>query len=282
MTVPFLGLPEDRLSYSACRVAVVPVPFEASVSFGKGTAAGPQAILEASTQVELFDAILSKSYPENAIFTLPAIETDRYDVLDERLYSLTRRILDDRKFPIILGGEHSISVSAARAFRDLYPNALVIHFDAHADLRDSYQDRTWSHACALHRIRDLGLQSISIGIRSMSEDESVLIREQNIFHTTPEHPDFWNRLETAFSSASGPAWMTFDVDGFDPSVIPSTGTPEPGGLTWLDVMRVFRMMRDSRIDLKGADFVELAPIPGIHHPEFTIARLIHRFILMFV
>ncbi len=282
MTVPFLGLPEDRLSYSACRVAIVPVPFEASVSFGKGTAAGPQAILDASTQVELFDAILSKSYPEDGIFTLPAIETDRYDVLDQRLYDLTRRILDDRKFPIILGGEHSISVSAARAFRDLYPNTLVIHVDAHADLRDSYQDRTWSHACAMHRIRDLGLQSISIGIRSMSEDEAVLIREQNIFHTTPEHPDFWNRLETAFGCASGPAWMTFDVDGFDPSVIPSTGTPEPGGLTWMDVMRIFGMMRDSRIDLKGADFVELAPIPGIHHPEFTIARLIHRFILMFV
>ncbi len=282
MTVPFLGLPADRLSYDAGRVVIVPVPFEASVSFGKGTAAGPQAILDASTQVELYDAVLSRIYPEDGIYTLPAIETDRYDVLDERLWEQTRQILNDHKFPIILGGEHSISVPAVRAFRDLFPGALVIHVDAHADLRDSYQDRTWSHACAMRRIRELGLQSISIGIRSMSEEESALIRDENIVHTTPEHPDFWNHLETAFGCASGPAWLTFDVDGFDPSVIPSTGTPEPGGLTWMDVMRILTMMRDSRIELKGADFVELAPIPGIHHPEFTIARLIHRFILMFV
>lgn len=282
MSLQFLGVSEEQVSYEMARVIVLPVPFEASVCFGKGTALGPHAILDASSQIELYDTVLKKSYPETGIFTMPPIPDHLdYAQMASQVTHETRAILSSGRMPIILGGEHSVAVPAVCAFSEIYPAATVIHIDAHADLRSSYQDRTWSHACALRRIREFNLRTVSIGIRSMSEDEAIVVRDESIFQTTIETEDFWAVLGAEFASLNGPAWLTFDVDGFDPSVIPATGTPEPGGLSWFDVMRIFKMMRSSKLTLIGADFVELSPIQGLHHPDFTIAKLIHRFVLMF-
>lgn len=276
----FLISQPPRDGYAGARIIVLPVPFEASVTYGEGTADGPAAILKASQQVETFDLYFKKELPETAIFTLPAVRSTRhYEEMAEMVRSRVLEILTDRKHPVILGGEHSVAIPAIEAFHTIHPNGCVIHFDAHADLRDHYRQNAWSHACTLRRIRDLGIQTLSVGIRSVCREEWDLILKNNIPFASPEQPDFWETLNRHLTSFTGPAWLTFDVDGLDPSVIPATGTPEPGGLTWQEVMRFLDLLAASRIRVIGADIVELAPAPGLHLADFTTAKLAHRIMI---
>ncbi len=278
----FLGFDPNTVSYDAARVVLVPVPYEASVSYGTGTAAGPAAIIDASMQVEFYDTLYQKEYPHMGIFTREPIHPDSsYQQMACELNQCVASILKDRKFPLVLGGEHAISVPAVDAFADRYPSPIVIHFDAHADLRNEYQGNPWSHACAIRHIRKRTQHTVSIGIRSMSSEEADLARTENICLLMPEKRSFWADVEQTIQRLSGPAWLTFDVDCFDPMVIPATGTPEPGGLLWPDIMQIIHWLSESSVQILGADVVELAPIPGIHAPDFIIAKLIHRMILAF-
>ena len=282
MTNQFLGYPPEAVDYLKARAVVIPVPFEASVSYGEGTALGPSAILAASAQVELFDSLLQRSLPDFSVFTETAVNCDHgYDCMASELQARVTRVLEAGKMPVVLGGEHSLSVSAVAAFAGLYPGGTVIHVDAHADLRDSYEGKKWSHACAMRRIREFGLQTVSIGIRSMSEEEYHLIQKEGITVISSEIPDFLREVKVAISRLQGPAWLTFDVDGLDPQILPSTGTPEPGGLSWRETMNLLQIIQDSVLEMKGFDVVELAPIPQMHHADFTIAKLIHRMIMAF-
>jgi agmatinase len=272
----FIGLdreppkPEDALFH------IIPVPCEKTVSYGEGTAKGPKAILEASLQLELFDGI---SIPaDHGVYTHPPVDCGGtiHQIL-EKISQAVSRVLTLKKLPVLLGGEHSITPGAACELKSRLGEFGVIQFDAHADLRDSYLDDPNSHACAMRRLLDLGIPIFQIGNRSMSIEEYRFREDLQIGHLdagviaqngVPEIilPDsFPDRI-----------FITFDVDAFDPSIIPSTGTPEPGGLTWYDVMKILDRLLPGR-KIIGMDMVELAPIPGLHAPDFTIARLLYNF-----
>lgn len=272
----FIGLdrrppePENALFH------IIPVPCEKTVSYGGGAANGPRAILEASLQLELFDGIGIPA--DSGIYTHPPVDcSGPMDAVLQNISEAVAGVLRLQKIPVLLGGEHSITPGAIPEMKSRYPELGVVQFDAHADLRDAYLDDPNSHACAMRRILDIGIPIYQIGNRSMSIPEYHLRQELEIGHLDasviarngiPE-----NILPDAFPRN---IFITFDVDGFDPSVVPSTGTPEPGGLTWYDVMKLLRILVQERT-VVGMDFVELAPIEGLHAPDFTIARLIYNF-----
>lgn len=272
----FLELDIRPVSYEEARVHIIPVEMEKSVSYGGGAAAGPRAILEASLQLEAFDG---RSVPGQAgMHTHAPLKCEAAAVVDDlaAISAEVGGVLQKNGLPVILGGEHTVSLGALKAFVDSGRKIGVVQFDAHADLRDSYEEDPFSHACVMRRVHDLGLPFVQIGIRSLSEDEYIFRRTHDIKH-----------LDAADLYAEGiPAevlpwdfpehiYITFDVDCFDASIMPATGTPEPGGLTWYQVMDLLHKVVSGRT-ICGFDVVELAPIPGMHGPDFTAAKLVYK------
>jgi len=256
---------------------VIPAPYEKTVSYGRGAALGPDAVLRASSKLELFDCFSQPS--DLGIFTQPPIDCARDEnACLEEIRARVGGVLKAGKFPIMLGGEHTVSVGAFRALRDNFYDCGVVQFDAHSDLRDTYFGGSLSHACVMRRGLDLGLRIFQIGVRSLSLEEHVLRNESPSvgfldaaeIHArgVPEKllpDDFPPRI-----------YVTFDVDGLDPSIIPATGTPEPGGLSWQHAMTMLEMLSRER-EIVGADFVELAPVAGLHASDFAVARLAYNF-----
>jgi agmatinase len=254
---------------------VIPVPYEHTVSYGGGTAAGPEAILQASQELEAI--IDGRSPGARGIHTAPAVNTgDEVEVVMDRIHAATTAALAVGAVPVMLGGEHTITFGAVLALAEhLDGNVGVVQIDAHADLRETYQGTPWSHACVMRRVLDLGLPIAQFAVRSLSEPEVQLRRECHIWHLdaealalegVPEQP-----LPANFPKN---IYLTFDVDGFDASLMPATGTPEPGGLLWWPAIRLLRRIAAGR-RIVGLDVVELAPIPGLHHADFTAAKLVH-------
>ena len=257
-----------------CLFHVIPVPYEKTVSYGAGTAAGPLAILESSQQLELFDGI---SIPaEYGIYTHPPVNCDGPDEETlEKIAKTVSSVLDLKKIPVVLGGEHTVSVGAFRAVKAHFKDFGIVQFDAHADLRDTYHGTPLSHACVMRRAVEMDIPIFQIGVRSLSWEEHVLRQERHIGHLDASDigmapvPDVI--LPDDFPQN---IYITFDVDGLDPSLMPATGTPEPGGLSWYQAFSALSaVMRGRRVI--GLDVVELAPIPGMHAPQFTAARLIY-------
>lgn len=280
--IQFLGLPAGEYTFQTAHVIVIPVPFEASVSYGTGTAQGPSAILNASCQIEFWDEWIKSDYTSFGIYTVDAMpDGSTVDRMSEFVFQTVVQCLQHQKFPVVLGGEHTIAVPAVAAFASVYPGGTVIHFDAHADLRDEYQDNRNSHACALRRIRETGVRTLSIGIRSCSKEESDYARQESILLLHPESPSFQNELTANISQISGPIWITFDIDGLDPALMPATGTPEPGGLSWKQVMDIFLLIKNANRYVIGCDIVELAPVKQLHHADFTAAKLAYRMMLLY-
>ena len=249
------------------KVVVVPFGLEKTVSYGSGTKNGPEEIIKASHQVELFDEELNKEpYKEIGIKTLKpfAIKNKIESALDQ-LSKINKEIMTENKFPMVFGGEHSITPGSIRPFVKKYNEVLLLHFDAHADLRESYHGEKFSHASAIKRCLDFkNVKVISFGIRNISQ------AEMNFYQKNKDRIEiFWgkdkkswnlNRLEKIFKNKN--VYITFDVDGFDASIMPATGTPEPGGLMWEDVLPIIkRVCKVSNI--VGADINELAPIKNL-------------------
>lgn len=275
----FLGLPEEDTAYESCRGVVVPVPWEATVSYGGGTARGPRAILDASAYVELWDEVLGEEpWRTGGVHTAPEVRPPTGDpsVIVDELERVAARLFADGKFPVFLGGEHSLTTGPVRAARAAFPDVSVLQLDAHADLRDTYHDTPWSHACVMRRVHELGVPAVAVGIRAVSVEEVEFAREHDL-------PIFWSHriaygdewMQTALGALSDDVYITFDVDFFDPSLMPATGTPEPGGGNWHDTMRFLGLVFRER-NVVGMDAVELAPIEGLHAPDFVAARLVHR------
>lgn len=278
----FLGLPpEHARSYADVRVVVIPYGLEGSVSYGSGTKAGPQAMLDASKEVELFDEELwREAVADYGVVTAREPSIDSSDIPDalNKLASMTRAVLKDGKFPIVFGGEHSITPGAIRPFLDLYPDLHILHFDAHADLRDGYEGEHFSHAAAMRRVLDHPTVPItSVGIRNISKEEIPFLDANR--HRITIH---WGRDRRSYDYdaivaplAGKPIYLTFDLDGFDSSAMPSTGTPEPGGIFWEDAVGI--ISRAATIGtIVGADINELAPIEGLHGPDFMAAKLAYK------
>ena len=275
----FLDPPDH--DFASARVALLPVPHEATVSYGGGTRRGPGAILEASLQVELFDEQLRTEPFRAGIHTCeplatPADDNARaVDVVAERFGEL----MDAGKWPVMLGGEHAITPGGVRAAAARHPGLTVVQLDAHADLRQEYEGDPNSHACAMARCLEHA-EVRAVGIRNYSSEEASWIEGgipgYRMVHAWEMSGDRWH--EDVLDGLEGrPVYLTVDVDYFDPAVIPSTGTPEPGGGTWYPTL-AFLDALFRRADVVASDIVELAPIDRLHHADFTVARLLYRMI----
>jgi agmatinase len=250
---------------------VIPVPYEESVSYGTGTAEGPRAILEASAQLELFDGRL---IPANyGIHTAAPIDSPS-EILS-RIEEAVERCLSLGKLPVVLGGEHTVTTGVIPAMARHHDRFGVIQFDAHADLRDSYQGSPFSHACVMRRITEKNIPILQIGTRSYCLEEHEFRRERAIPCYDAE--EIWRRgIDAVALPADFPdkVYITFDVDGLDAAVMPATGTPVPGGLSWYQAMWLIERIMEKRICI-GFDVVEFAPLTGMHGAAFTAAQLVY-------
>ncbi|MFH1630688.1 MAG: agmatinase [Candidatus Aenigmatarchaeota archaeon] len=286
MEIPFnfLGIPAEYCDNQKSKVFILPVPFAGTVTFGKGTDDGPRAIIEASkNQVEWYDEELGVEALNIGIHTLPAVKVEKEAEATVRaVEEKVSDILALGKFPVMLGGEHSVSVGMARALIKKYTNVSVLQIDAHSDLRNEYDFNKYSHACAMRRVSDLGATSfVQVGIRSQDVEEIEFLRTEqgkkhHIFCAKDIHgTDRW--IDDAISKLGENVFITIDVDGFDPSIMPATGTPEPGGLDWYTAIKLLRRVCEQK-NVVGFDVVELAPIKNMHAPNFLCARLVYKLI----
>lgn len=277
----FLGLPPDQaLSPEHSQTWIIPFGLEESVSYGGGTAAGPAAILEASHQVELFDDYFwQEPFRAYGVSTVeaPSIKKTIQPALMQ-LDGLVEAAVAAGKFPLVLGGEHSLTPGAIRPFVRRHEKLTILQFDAHADLRDGYEGEPYSHAAAMRRCLDHdNVRLVSVGIRNISAGE-VAFYESNrdrieVFWAKDKRK--WTSADVARAVGSDPVYVTFDIDGFDASLIPATGTPEPGGLFWDETMDILAAVAAGG-HIVGADVVELAPQDGLHACDFMTAKLCYR------
>jgi agmatinase len=259
---------------------VIPVPMETSVSYGGGTAAGPNAILAASQQLEATDGRFSPG--RAGIHTQPAVSCSGAPAqVIARVEGRVARALTAGAAPLILGGEHTVTLGAARAFQAAGMKVGFVQFDAHADLRDAYEGSALSHASVMRRVSELGFPIIQFGVRALCADEADYRRQTGVIAYDAERLARRPLPSRPFPARLIPAgfpklvYITFDVDGLDPAVMPATGTPVPGGLFWQDAMLLLERIATGR-RVVGADVVELAPIRGLHHADFAAALLAHR------
>jgi len=281
--MPFLpnnfGLLEAAASdYETSRVAILPVPFERTTSYGKGTMAGPAAILRASQAMELYDEELGGEPYVQGIATLPPFLPEAFDMGEgfAELQAEARTHMERGKFLVALGGEHSLSQAPVRAAREVFGEIGVVQFDAHGDLREEFEGTPYSHASVMKRIVDEGIPTLAVGIRSLSAPEAQLIRERGL-------PVIWghqlDRVEELFpemlSKLPERIYLTFDIDYFDPALVPSTGTPERGAGHWYPTLRLFRHLFETKT-VVAMDLIELAPIGGHPASDFLAAKLIYK------
>lgn len=260
------------------RFAVIPVPYERTVSYGAGTEKGPAAIIEASPQIELWDEETKTETWTEGIHTLPAINCKGSEAaVFARIEKYAADFMSKNKaLPIYLGGEHSISQALIAPYIKQYKKKLsVLHFDAHADLRESYFGDERSHACALYPASK-EVKVVQVGIRSVGSDEKQNINSGNVTtYLMHENLDIKKLIPNVLKNLTDTVYMTIDVDGFDPSVVPGTGTPQPGGFTWYDAMALFKAVCQSK-KVVAIDVVETAPIKGSNISEFNVSKLVYR------
>ena len=287
--IEFLGRTNAELSDA--EICIVPLPFEGTVSYGSGTAAGPAGIIAASTQVELWDDELNFGLESLRYFTAAAIHPESNEAADaylNRVEAGVRDLSGNDRLVIGIGGEHSLTpplvYAAAQNSNDL-SGLTIVQIDAHTDLRDTYEGTPQSHACAMRRLTERGAKVIAIGIRAMSQPEDEYEKSVGLIdiyraQALAENPELEQTLLTQLRDLTGNAYLTVDIDGLDPSMCPGTGTPEPGGLGWWQTLRIVRaVLRENRSrNLIGCDLVETVPQPGTQINEFTAARLLAKII----
>ena len=274
----FLGV-DNKVDFKE-KVVVVPFGLEKTVSYGGGTKNGPKEIIKASHQVELYDEELKcEPYKKIGIKTLKPFKIDRnIRKALSKMSNINKEILDKKLFPMTLGGEHSITPGCIAPFVKKYKDICLLHFDAHADLRESYNGEKFSHASAIKRCLDFpNVSLISFGIRNISESEIPFLRKNssriNIFWAKDKKKWNLNKFKKLIKNKT--VYLTFDVDGLDSSIMPATGTPEPGGLLWDETLDIIRIAaKNSKI--VGADINELSPIKGFNSYNFLVAKLAYK------
>lgn len=267
----------NPVPWPKAKVVVLPVPYESTTTYGGGTSKGPAAIIEASRHMELWDSELGRDVSRLGIATLPELEPDMSgpEATVNRVRETVAAMLKDKKWPLVLGGEHSITPGAVAAVRAKYKDLSVLQIDAHTDLREEYQGTKWSHACAMKRVYDLGVPTVAVGIRSTCEEEIAFIKKAKLSGRIFEAPEV--PIEKIVKLLSDHVYITVDIDGFDPSLVPGTGTPEPGGLTWYQVVELFRSVASHK-KIVGADLVELAPLANQPAGDFLATKLAYKII----
>jgi agmatinase len=283
----FLALESKYSEYDRSKIVILGAPYEKTVSYGGGTKDAPKAIIDASQYVEFQDdEFHSELCFEKGIATLPVLDFgDRVgkEMLDQLQFTIARHLVRD-KFVVTLGGEHTISTAPIAAHFEKYPEMSVLHFDAHSDLRQEYSGTPYSHACFMARVAESQFQMdrlVQVGIRAQSSDEYRSAREKEIktFYATGirrgDHGTEWQK-KVVSSLPTDQVYITFDVDYFDPSIMPTTGTPEPDGFLWNETMEIFREMNRQGKSIVGFDVVELSPNPQQQHATYLVAKLVYR------
>lgn len=273
----FGGTLPERVSFATAKAVILPVPLESTTSYVPGTRNGPREILVASSHLELWDEETSTDIHPIGIYTLPEMELP-FDDMAEIMAEIRRvvaAIVEHDKFPIVLGGEHSITSPVVAAIAQKHPGLSVLQIDAHADLRDTYMGTRYNHACAMRRVLEYA-PCTQVGIRSMSTEEAQVASTlpTDIFYDVNMRDDA-NWIEQVVESLGESVYITIDVDGLDPAIMPATGTPEPGGLSWYELLALLRAVISAR-NVVGCDIVELSPLPGMAAPNFLCAKLIYK------
>jgi agmatinase len=261
----FIG---SKYSFEESDVVILPVPYEKTVCYMPGTAKGPKAIIDASVQLEDFDVELG--YEMNKKVKIHTAEEVKFEELEKNVNEITQK----NKFPVVLGGEHTVTVPAVKAIAERYSDLSVLQIDAHADLRDEFEGEKLSNACVMRRIREITKKTVQVGIRDMSAEESDYIGGEGIgkyVHGT----DF--DIDKVVEQLSDNVYITIDLDGFDPSEVPAVGTPQPGGLHWSEVTALLKKIAEKK-NIAGFDVVELSPIEGQVASDFFAAKLVYKMI----
>jgi len=275
----FLSLPAQFSKFESSEFVILPVPYEQTTTFKGGTKEGPQAIIRASQEVETFDQELKLEAFKAGIHTLEEMEITRDgpEAMVEKIYQTAKELVDKNKKVVLLGGEHTISIGVVKASSEKYRKLSVLQLDAHADLRDSYQGSKYSHACTMRRIGEMA-PFVGVGIRNLSLEEQQFKEEKKIdlfFAKESSKDDRWE--DQVLDKLSENVYLTIDLDFFDPSIMPSVGTPEPGGLFWNQTLDFLKKVIHGK-NIVGFDCVELCPIPGLVAPDFLAARLVYKII----
>jgi agmatinase len=273
----FLGKDNPYAALDTAAAVVVPFPYEGGVSFGKGAALAPEAVIHASNYVELYDEVLkAEPYRMGIATSRPPAIPQTPEKMIQTMYETVLPFVNNDKVVVCIGGDHSISSGFYKALKEKYRAVSVIQLDAHADLRDTYEGSALSHACVMARIRETGAHTLQIGIRSMSVEEAQKVESEKIpFCTMHEYRRGSFDVESALTRLPDPVFLTVDVDVFDWSVIFSTGTPEPGGFSWDEGIALLHKIFTKK-NIVGCDVVELSYNPGDQNSPFAAAKLIYK------
>jgi agmatinase len=257
------------------RIVIIPVPYDRTSTWIKGADKGPTAIIEASANMELYDIETGSEVYRKGIFTADALKVE--DLLPEDMIEMVseevRHYIEKEKFTVVVGGEHSVSIGSIKAHVKSSADVTVLQLDAHTDLRDEYNGSKYNHACVMARARE-ACPIVQVGVRSMDSSEKEFIDRGRVFFAE----DIYSRtgwIDEAVGKLSGKVYVTIDLDVFDPSIMPSTGTPEPGGLLWYEVLRLLKAVSDKK-NIVGFDVVELCPNERNKAPDFLAAKLIYK------
>jgi agmatinase len=273
----FGGTTPTTTDFEGARVVILPVPLDRTTSYVAGTRNGPHEILVASSHMELWDEETETDVHSVGIFTLPEMEfpfASMDDVLRE-IRRVTTELVDREKFPFVLGGEHSITAPIVAALAAQHAGLSVLQIDAHADLRNTFMGTPHNHACVMRRVLDHA-RATQVGIRSLSPEEAADIASlpTRVFYDFDMRRDV-NWIERVVESLGETVYITIDCDGLDPAIMPAVGTPEPGGLSWYELLALLRRVIESR-RVVGCDLVELCPLPGNVAPNFLCAKLVYK------
>lgn len=273
-TKTYAGIPKEYAKLEKSNIVLIPVPYDGTSTWQKGADKGPNAFLEASENMELYDIETDSEVYKNGIYlTEPITVNATPEVMVDAVHQETKRFIKKNKFVTIFGGEHSISIGTIRAFNEMFPDLTVLHIDAHADLRKSYAGSACNHACAVYEASQ-NTNLIQVGIRSMdAKEKSVMDLNKTYFAHDMAIDDSW--VDRAIDQMTANVFITFDLDAFDPSILPSTGTPEPGGLFWYETLDFLKQVFKDK-NVVGFDIVELCPNVADKSSDFLAAKLYYK------
>ena len=270
----FCGLPPKYSTYKNSGIVLLPVPFDMTSSWIKGSAKGPKAIIDASRNMELYDIETNSEVYTNGIHTAKEIMSETSREMVGKVYKEVKKVLEDNKFPVVLGGEHTVALGAIKAHAEAVEHMSILHLDAHTDMRDSYEGSKYCHASVMARAKEIIEEIVSVGIRSMDSSELENINKKNIIYAVDIRKSK-NWIKRAVSKLSKNVYITIDMDVFDPSIMPSTGTPEPGGPGWYEILDLLESVSEKK-NIVGFDVVELCPSKNNVAPDFLAAKLIYK------
>lgn len=273
-TKTYAGIPEEFAKLEKAKVVLIPVPYDGTSTWQKGADKGPQAFLDASENMELYDIETDTEVYQQGVFLADAVtENSSPEAMVDAVHQATKRYIKKNKFVTIFGGEHSISIGTIRAFNEMYPNLTVLQLDAHADLRKEYEGSKCNHACAVYEASQT-TNLIQVGIRSMDAIEKTVMDEDKTYFAHQMVEDStW--MDSAIDQMTDNVFITIDLDVFDPSIMPSTGTPEPGGLLWYETLDFLRQIFEEK-NVVGFDIVELCPNKDEKSSDFLAAKLYYK------